>query len=153
VVSDARLVERAEVIRDKGTNRSRFLRGEVDMYTWSDLGSSYLPSDLLAAFLYAQLESLNTIRIRRRRIWQYYHHHLLDWAQSNLTQLPYVPPDCDPLYQMFYLLLPSWAHRQAFVAHMRGRGIMCAFPTCRFTFLQWAKDSVGNGATAQSLSR
>ncbi|KKK82441.1 hypothetical protein LCGC14_2803370, partial [marine sediment metagenome] len=87
-VNDSNYIERAEVIREKGTNRSSFFRGEVDKYTWVDTGSSYLPSDMLAGFLYAQLEERDHIQEHRKRIWQYYYEHLKDWANEKGVKLP-----------------------------------------------------------------
>src|SRR6185437_10575016 len=92
---DGDLAERAEIIREKGTNRSRFFRGQVDKYTWMDVGSSYLPSDMLAAFLYAQLEARESIQARRRRIWEYYNEQLTEWAGKFGVQLPSVPSHCE----------------------------------------------------------
>ncbi len=127
LINDTRLIDRAEIIRAKGTNRSLFFRGQVDKYTWVDLGSSYLPSDLLAAFLKAQLEAAEQIRARRRRVWEYYHQHLRDWAADHGVRLPCVPSHCEQTYHMFYLLLPSLARRQALMAHLKTRGIMSVF--------------------------
>ncbi len=101
------LTERAEMLREKGTNRRKFARGEVDKYTWVDVGSSYVPSDLLAAFLYSQLECCTDTLWRRSRVWNYYIHELSDWALQNGVRLPTVPAECEPAYSMFYLLLPS----------------------------------------------
>ena len=119
VVNDAELVERAEILREKGTNRSRFFRGEVDKYTWVDVGSSYLPSDMLAAFLLAQLEERARSQARRRKIWERYREALAGWAAANGVRLPTVPPECDQSYHMFYLLLPSLEPRQALIAHLQ----------------------------------
>ncbi len=127
VINDLRLVERAIVIREKGTNRNRFLRGQVDKYTWVDIGSSYLPSDLLAAFLLAQLEGRREIQSKRRRVWEYYEQHLQQWAQENGVRMPVVPPDCEPSYHMFYLLLNSLEERQALIAHLKAQGILSVF--------------------------
>jgi dTDP-4-amino-4,6-dideoxygalactose transaminase len=120
-------LERAEIIRDKGTNRGRFLRGEVDKYTWVDLGSSYVISDLLAAFLFAQLEQHVEIQQTRRNIWNRYAESLKDWAASARVQLPYVPNDCDSAYHMFYMLMPSFAYRQALIQHLSDHGILSVF--------------------------
>ncbi len=106
-------MERALVIRDKGTNRSRFFRGQVDKYTWVDLGSSYVASDLQAAFLYAQLEAREQIQSARARIWEAYQRGLAAWAQQNDVRLPVVPEHCEQSYHMFYQLLPSIEQRQA----------------------------------------
>ena len=127
VINDPQLVERALVIREKGTNRSRFFRGQVDKYTWVDLGSSYLPSDILAAFLYAQLEAREEIQTKRSRIWEYYHKHLMDWAQDHEVRMPEVPEKCAQSYHMFYLLMASLEQRQALIAHLKARNVLSAF--------------------------
>jgi len=127
LINDPALTERAEIIREKGTNRSRFFRGQVDKYTWVDLGSSYLPSDLLAAFLYAQLEQREKIQAHRRKVWNYYHENLKDWALAHEVHLPYVPSTCEQSYHMFYMLLPTLELRQGFIAHLRRRGIASVF--------------------------
>lgn len=127
LINDPRLGERAEIIREKGTNRSRFFRGLVDKYTWVDVGSSYVPSDILAAYLYAQLEARERIQAARRRLWEYYHRHLRDWAGKRNVVLPRVPAHCEQAYHMYYLLLPSLEQRQALIAHLRERGIMGVF--------------------------
>jgi len=127
LINDPQYIERAEIIREKGTNRSRFFRGEVDKYTWVDIGSSYLPSDILAAFLYAQLEAREQIQNRRRKIWEYYYAHLKGWAEEHGVRLPIVPAHCEQPYHMFYLLLPSLEHRQALIAHLKAQGILAVF--------------------------
>ena len=120
-------VERAEIIREKGTDRSRFFRGEVDKYNWVDVGSSYLPSDLLAAFLRAQLEHRDQIQAARRKVWETYLHELSDWALENRVRLPSVPPECEQSYHMFYLIMPSFVSRQALISHLGQRGILAVF--------------------------
>jgi dTDP-4-amino-4,6-dideoxygalactose transaminase len=127
LINDPRYVERAEIIREKGTQRSRFFRGEVDKYTWMDIGSSYLPSEILAAFLYAQLEAREVIQSTRKRIWEYYHEHLKDWARDRNVQLPAVPSHCEQPYHMFYLLVSSLAERQALIAHLSACEINSVF--------------------------
>lgn len=127
LINDPQYIERAEIIREKGTNRSRFFRGQVDKYTWVDVGSSYLPSDILAAFLYAQLLEREMIQSKRKRIWEYYYEHLRDWADDSGVQLPSVPANCVQPYHMFYLLLPSPAERQAMIAHLNARGVNSVF--------------------------
>jgi dTDP-4-amino-4,6-dideoxygalactose transaminase len=127
LINDSRYIERAEVVREKGTNRGRFFRGQVDKYTWVDIGSSYLPSDILAAFLYAQLEARESIQAKRYRIWEYYAKHLKDWAQGGGIRLPIVPEHCEQPYHMFYLLMQSLQTRQALIAHLKDRGIMGVF--------------------------
>lgn len=127
VINDAELVERALVIREKGTNRNRFFRGEVDKYTWVDLGSSYLPSDLLAAFLYAQLEARETIQEKRRRVWQRYYDSLAGWAALNDVKLSVIPPECEQTYHMFYMLLPSVEHRDSLISQLKAHSILSVF--------------------------
>jgi dTDP-4-amino-4,6-dideoxygalactose transaminase len=127
LINDEQYIEQAEIIREKGTNRARFFRGQVDKYTWVDIGSSYLPSDMLAAFLYAQLESRNDIQAARKKAWEYYAEHLTDWAAANDVRLPFVPLYCEQPYHMFYLLLPSLKQRAALIAHLKSKGILSVF--------------------------
>ena len=127
LINDAAYVERAEILREKGTNRSRFFRGQVDKYSWVDIGSSYLPSDLLAAFLYAQLQAREEIQSVRQRIWNRYDTGLADWAAQNGVRTPIVPRECGQSYHMYYLLLPSLAARQSLIAHLRSAGILSVF--------------------------
>jgi dTDP-4-amino-4,6-dideoxygalactose transaminase len=127
LINDPELVERAEIIREKGTNRSRFFRGQVDKYTWVDVGSSYLPSDILAAFLVAQLEQREKIQAHRQKIWNIYNEQLRDWALAHETHLPYIPSYCDQAYHMFYMLLPTLALRQGLIKHLRQRGVESVF--------------------------
>jgi len=127
VINDPALVERAEILREKGTNRSRFFRGQVDKYTWVDIGSSYLPSDLLAAFLHAQLESYDSILEQRRRVWERYRVMLEPLAERHGIVLPVVPAHCEQTYHMFYILLPSLESRQALIAHLKTLGILAVF--------------------------
>jgi dTDP-4-amino-4,6-dideoxygalactose transaminase len=127
VINDPKYMARAEIIREKGTNRSRFFRGQVDKYTWVDVGSSYLPSDILAAFLYAQLETYEHITVVRKRIWTYYYSHLCEWAGMNNLQLPHIPAHCEQPYHMFYMVMHSLAERQGLIEHLRRRGILSVF--------------------------
>lgn len=127
LINDRQYAERAEIIREKGTNRSRFFRGQVDKYTWVDIGSSYLPSDILAAFLYAQLEAREEIQEKRRKIWEYYNQNLSDWAEANNVRLPMIPSHCDQSYHMFYLLLPTLEVRQALIDHLKSQSILSVF--------------------------
>ncbi len=127
LINDPGYIERAEIIREKGTNRSRFFRGQVDKYTWVDIGSSYLPSDMLAAFLFAQLESHVDVQNDRRAIWEYYNEHLRNWAEAHDVGLPFVPTHCGQAYHMFYMLLPSLEHRQDLIAHLKQRGVLSVF--------------------------
>ncbi len=127
LVNDRELLERALIIREKGTNRSQFFRGQVDKYTWVDIGSSYLPSDLLSAFLLAQLEGREEIQRKRRRIWESYQQQLADWASQRGVRLPAIPSECGQAYHMFYLILPSLEYRQALIAHLKEQGILSVF--------------------------
>ncbi|MBI5650363.1 MAG: dTDP-4-amino-4,6-dideoxygalactose transaminase [Chloroflexi bacterium] len=127
IVNDPSLIERAEIIREKGTNRSRFFRGQVDKYTWVDVGSSYLPSDLLAAFLYAQLEARAEIQAKRKMIWEFYRAQLDPWAEANQVRMPIVPAHCEQSYHMFYWLLPALEYRQALIAHLKAQQILSVF--------------------------
>lgn len=127
LVNDPELVERALIVREKGTNRSQFFRGQVDKYSWVDVGSSYLPSDLLAAFLFAQLEARQEIHKKRRRIWERYRHHLEAWADENSVRLPVVPAECEQAYHMFYMILPSFEFRQSLISHLKAQGILSVF--------------------------
>lgn len=127
LINDPALAERAEIIREKGTNRARFFRGQVDKYTWVDIGSSYLPSDLLAAFLYAQFEQREKIQSHRKNVWEMYNAALKDWAKKHGVQLPTIPTDREQAYHMFYLLLPNLDLRQKFIMHLRERGIYSVF--------------------------
>jgi dTDP-4-amino-4,6-dideoxygalactose transaminase len=127
LINDDRYITPGEIIREKGTNRSRFFRGQVDKYTWVGLGSSYLPADLLAAVLLSQLESRERIQSIRRRIFTWYEETLMDWATAHGVGMPYVPAHCEQAYHMFYLLLPSVAERQRLIAHLRERGILAVF--------------------------
>ena len=127
LINDPVLVERAEIIREKGTNRSRFFRGQVDKYTWVDIGSSYLPSDILAAFLFAQLEQREKIQLHRKQVWEMYQAGLEDWANACDVQLPCIPDQCEQSYHMFYMLLPTLELRQNLIAYLRERGVYSVF--------------------------
>lgn len=127
LINDPVLLERAEIIREKGTNRSRFFRGQVDKYTWVDIGSSYLPSDILAAFLFAQFEQYEQIQLHRKRVWELYYTSLRDWAAAHDVQLPYVPADCEQSYHMFYMLLPDLERRQKLITYLREHGVYSVF--------------------------
>ena len=127
LINDAKYIERAEIIREKGTNRSRFFRGQVDKYTWVDVGSSYLPSDLLAAYLLAQLESAQQIQGKRKQIWETYHESLLNWAEENDVLLPVIPEECEQAFHMFYMILPSLEERQNLISFLKERGILSVF--------------------------
>jgi len=127
LINDEKYIERAEIIREKGTDRSKFFRGEVDKYSWIDIGSSYLPSDILAAILYAQLEKRELIQSERKKIWKHYYENLDSWANENDIRLPVIPEYCDQPYHMFYLLMPTLEKRTLFIQHLKKNGIMAVF--------------------------
>jgi len=127
LINNMAFSERAEIIREKGTNRSRFFRGVVDKYTWVDIGSSYILSDILAAVLYAQLEQKDQIQNKRKAIWTRYFTHLQDWAANQGVQLPYVPSHCEQTYHMFYIILPSLNARQDLMQYLREKEIISVF--------------------------
>ena len=127
LINDRRLIDRAEIIREKGTNRSRFFRGQVDKYSWVDVGSSYVMSDLLAAFLCAQLEIAQQIQERRRRVWERYASRLEGWAKGLGVRLPIIPFHCEQSYHLFYLLFPDLKARQRFIAHVEGCDMTSVF--------------------------
>jgi len=127
LINNMAFSERAEIIREKGTNRSRFFRGMVDKYTWVDIGSSYILSDILAAVLYAQLEQKDLIQNKRKAIWTRYFTHLQDWAANQGVQLPYIPSHCEQTYHMFYIVLPSLNARQDLMQYLREKEIISVF--------------------------
>jgi dTDP-4-amino-4,6-dideoxygalactose transaminase len=127
LINDPELIENAEIIREKGTNRSKFFRGQIDKYGWVDVGSSYLPSDMLAGFLLAQLENKEHIQAKRKAIWNFYHEHLRNWADNFGIQQPVIPAHCGQSYHMYYLLFPSLAIRQEFIQFLREKGINAVF--------------------------
>jgi len=127
VVNDEELAGRAEIVRDKGTNRASFLRGEVDKYTWVDLGSNLFPSELQAGYLYSQLQSRQQIQNKRYHIWHYYNDNLREWAARNEVKLPQVPAHCEQSYHLYYLLMPSLGARDALIRHLGSLGITGAF--------------------------
>jgi dTDP-4-amino-4,6-dideoxygalactose transaminase len=127
LINNEKFIERAEVIREKGTNRSKFFRGEVDKYTWMDIGSSYLPSDLLAAFLYAQLENIEKIIKRRKEIFDYYYQALTPLANDGILRLPVVPDGCERNNHIFYIILKDEDTRNALLDHLNSAGINAIF--------------------------
>jgi len=127
VNGDDKLVQRAEIIREKGTNRSRFLRGEVDKYTWQDIGSSYLPSELIAAFLWAQFEEMSSINAQRMAVWQRYDHELIPMEREGLLRRPVVPADCTHNAHMYYILARSAADRTVVLDRLREQGVQSTF--------------------------
>jgi dTDP-4-amino-4,6-dideoxygalactose transaminase len=127
LINDPAFNDRAEILREKGTNRSRFFRGQVDKYTWVDIGSSYLPSDILAAFLYAQLEAREEIGQRRRRAWDRYAATLKDWATRHDVRLPFVPPHCEHPGHLFYIIFPRADQRDRVMTALQAKGILSVF--------------------------
>ncbi len=127
LINEPKFAERAEIIREKGTNRNRFFRGMVDKYTWVDVGSSFLPSDILAALLYAQIEQHEQIQEKRKSIWNLYFSRLADWAKENQIGLPHVPENCTPAYHLFYLLMPNLEARTKFIAILKAQQITSVF--------------------------
>jgi len=127
LINNPKLAERAEVIREKGTNRSQFFRGQVDKYTWADIGSSYLPGEIIAAFLAAQLEEADSITAKRLAIWHRYHVAFEPLEQSGRLRRPVVPDGCEQNAHMYYLLLRNLEDRSAFINAMKERGISCVF--------------------------
>jgi dTDP-4-amino-4,6-dideoxygalactose transaminase len=127
LVNDASLAERAEVIREKGTNRSRFFRGQVDKYTWVDVGSSYVPADVLAALLSTQLRNIEQITARRRRVYEAYLSGLQPLAERGLVTLPSIPAHCTSNYHMFYVIVADVATRSALIEHLKAAGILAVF--------------------------
>jgi len=124
ILNDSRFFDRAEIVREKGTNRSRFLRGQVDKYTWVDKGSSYVMSDILAALLYAQLASAEKIQNERKKIWESYSRELNKWAQGFGILTPRIPRHCSHTYHLFYLLLPNKMLRDRLFDFLSGHDIM-----------------------------
>lgn len=127
LINDPALIDRAEVIREKGTNRSQFFRGQVDKYTWRDIGSSYLMSDLQAAYLWAQLEAAELINQRRLALWQNYSEALQPLADAGRITLPTIPEDCVHNAHMFYLKLQNIQQRSEFISYLKEAEIMSVF--------------------------
>lgn len=127
VVNDPRFLKRAEIIREKGTNRSSFFRGEVDKYGWVDIGSSFLPSDIVAAFLFAQLENLDRIQARRREIWEQYREAFSPLEKKGLLKLPHIPAYATNNAHMFYLVCNSPSDRTGLIAHLKDNGVLAVF--------------------------
>mgnify|MGYP005749060445 CR=1 FL=1 len=127
IVNDKRFSERAEIIREKGTNRSKFIRGQVDKYTWVDIGSSYLPSEFQAAFLWGQLEKVEEINANRLNTWGKYNEAFKNLEEQGLVDLPVVPKYCDHNAHMFYLKLKSIEERTDFIEHLKAKGISSVF--------------------------
>lgn len=127
LINDDHFKERAEIIREKGTNRARFFRGQVDKYSWVDVGSSYVMSDVLAAFLFAQLEVWTQIQAKRQSIWQRYDTELATWCDQHGVRRPVVPAHSEQAWHMYYLLLPSLEKRTSLIAHLKAQGVTAVF--------------------------
>ncbi|MDA3733209.1 dTDP-4-amino-4,6-dideoxygalactose transaminase [Niameybacter massiliensis] len=127
LIKDYKYIEKAEIIREKGTDRSKFFRGQVDKYTWVDYGSSYLPSELNAAYLYAQLEEADKINEARLNIWNTYNKELKELEMSGMIQLPYIPEDCVHNAHMYYIKLKDIKQRQEFIAYMKENDVQTVF--------------------------
>lgn len=127
LIKDESNIEKAEIIREKGTNRSKFYRGQIDKYTWIDAGSSYLPSELNAAYLYAQLENAEKIYDNRMDTWNRYYSELKDLAEAGVIELPYIPEDCVHNAHMFYIKTKDLEERTQFIDYMNQKGIKCVF--------------------------
>jgi len=127
LINDPKLVERAEIIREKGTNRSQYFRGQVDKYTWVDIGSSFLPGEIVAAFLWAQLEQADVITERRLELWQRYHDAFESLEREGRLRRPVSTDDCGFNGHIYYLLLPDLAERTRFIDHMKQLGVQCVF--------------------------
>lgn len=127
VINNPKYIERAEIIREKGTNRARFFRGQVDKYTWVDKGSSYLQSDMNAAYLWAQLQQADVINQDRLDTWHFYYQSLKPLADNGLVELPVVPVGCEHNAHMFYIKCKDLAERTAFIQFMKDREIFCSF--------------------------
>lgn len=125
IINNEKYIERAEIIREKGTNRSKFFRGQVDKYTWVDIGSSYLPSDMIAAFLYSQLENMDKINKKRMEVWNEY--HLFFKQYENIIKRPYCPNDCIHNAHMYYVLFKNLETRTKFIDFMKENDIMTVF--------------------------
>lgn len=127
VINNSEYNERAEILREKGTNRAKFFRGQIDKYTWVDYGSSYLPSDLNAAYLWAQLEKADEINDNRLETWNYYYDNLKEYEEKGIIELPHVPSECVHNAHMFYLKFKNLEDRTAFIEYMRKKEIYCVF--------------------------
>ncbi|GAA4472520.1 dTDP-4-amino-4,6-dideoxygalactose transaminase [Novipirellula rosea] len=127
LINEPEFAERAEIIREKGTNRAMFLRGQVDRYTWCDKGSSYLPSDILAAHLWVQLREHDFVQRHRRSLHEFYMAELSSWAQAHDVQLPTIPADCESAYHLFWMMVPSLDVQTRLTDYLRGCGISAAF--------------------------
>jgi dTDP-4-amino-4,6-dideoxygalactose transaminase len=127
VINDSRFISRAEIIREKGTNRSQFFRGEVDKYSWVDIGSSFLPSDIIAAFLYAQLENIETIQLKRIELWEHYYSNLIHVSKSYSFSLPFINDFATCNGHMFYIVCANSEIRDRLISYLKAQGIQAVF--------------------------
>jgi dTDP-4-amino-4,6-dideoxygalactose transaminase len=127
LINNSRFIERAEILREKGTNRSKFFRGEIDKYTWVDLGSSYLPGEIIAAFLYAQLEEAREITKRRLSIWHKYHEQFEELEEKDCLRRPIIPDDCEQNGHLYYIILNNAQARTKLIEFLRKKGILAIF--------------------------
>ena len=127
VINDSNFIERAEIIWEKGTNRSKFFRGEVDKYSWVDIGSSFLLSEINAAFLWAQLENMEDIQFKRKEIWNIYHNKLKNWANKNKIRTPFLPNYSTNNAHMYYLIFENENLRNDFIDHLKEENIKAVF--------------------------
>lgn len=127
LINNKEFSERAEIIREKGTNRSKFFRGEIDKYTWIDIGSSYLPSEILSAFLYAQLENIEMITRKRLDLWNYYYNNLVDLEKKGFIKRPFIPDNCCHNGHLFYILLENKKVRDLLLKYFKNKGILAIF--------------------------
>lgn len=146
VLNDTSLVEATEIIREKGTDRSQFFRGQVDKYSWKELGSSYVMSDILGAYLLGQLDHATNIQADRHRVWNHYTRELAQWASGHGIQTPTVPADCEHPAHLFYLIFPDLESRTRFIAHMKTHDIMTVF---HYLPLEQSKFAVSKGWNTQ----
>ena len=123
IINNEKYIKRAEIIREKGTNRSQFFRGEVDKYSWIDIGSSFLPSDIIAAFLYSQLENIDKINSARMKVWNFYNELFKKAEDTNKIKRPFIPSDCEHNAHMYYILFNSLNERTEFVEYMKNYSI------------------------------
>jgi dTDP-4-amino-4,6-dideoxygalactose transaminase len=142
VINDSKYIQRAEILREKGTNRNRFFRGEVDKYTWVDVGSSYVMSDLLAAFLYAKLEISKEIQSKREQIWTKYNEGLKKWSNQNNVRQPFVPVECEQAWHMYYLIMPKLHDRDILIEKLKRKGIKAVFHYVPLHTSQFARENL-----------
>jgi dTDP-4-amino-4,6-dideoxygalactose transaminase len=155
LINDPRFVDRAEIIWEKGTNRGQFFRGQVDKYTWVDIGSSYLPGEIVAAFLWAQMEAADDITERRRDIWATYHEAFRGLDEAGVIRRPIIPDGCVHNAHMYYLLLPDVEGRTSFIERLKGKGIQPVFhyvPLHSSPFGRSAGRAVGDLSTTDNVS-